>query len=86
MIDQVGAIHKHWLEVIQTAIVFTVLTTVAVRLRFWTKSTTKAGFGADDVLIGISLLLFYGLAGVEIHGMFHLSITIYLLKRRTRLT
>lgn len=68
MIDQVGAIHAQWLEVIQTAIVFTVLTTIAVGLRFWTKSTTKAGFGSDDVFIGIALFLFYGLVGVQIYG------------------
>ena len=69
MVDQVAGIHKHWLDVIQTAIIFTVLTTIAVGLRLWTKSTTKSGLGADDLLIGISLLMFYGLSGVTTYSM-----------------
>jgi len=69
MVDQVAGIHKHWRDVIQTAIIFTVLTTIAVGLRLWTKSTTKSGLGADDLLIGISLLMFYGLSGVTTYSM-----------------
>lgn len=48
-------------RVFQAGVALAVLATVAVLLRFIARWKTKARFAADDLLIVISLLPFYGM-------------------------
>lgn len=47
-----------------------VLSSIALALRIWAKSTTKAGFTADDYWILFSLATYWTYAGVMMWGIF----------------
>lgn len=53
---------------IATAILFIVLSGVAVGLRMFSRTMVKMCFGADDWTIILALLLFYIVEGLEIYG------------------
>jgi hypothetical protein len=57
-------------NVIITAIIFIILDTIVLSLRFYSKHRTKIGFAIDDLLIGFGYVLFLAMAAVEIHGMY----------------
>ena len=48
----------HGPAIVGTGVVFTILTVVAVALRFTSKRITAVGFGADDWLLLASLVLY----------------------------
>lgn len=51
-----------------SGIAFLVVATVAVALRFYSKTFTKAKLAADDWWIGLSLIGFFAFIGVEFWG------------------
>ena len=54
--------------VLITAVLFIVLSGLAVGLRLFTRAIVKMCFGSDDWTIISALLLFYIIEGLEIYG------------------
>lgn len=55
-------------EIWATSIAFVVAVTIAVALRFLTKSVTKLGLDADDWWILVAYVLFIPQQALELHG------------------
>ena len=56
--ETIHGLNIHGAAIVATGVVFTVLTVVAVGLRFTSKRLTSAGFGLDDWLILAALLIY----------------------------
>ena len=56
--DTIIGLNRNGAAIIATGVLFSILTTVAVVLRFLSKRVTNAPYGVDDWLLLIALLMF----------------------------
>jgi hypothetical protein len=68
MFDQLASAHRYGDAIIRSEIILMVITTIALVLRFATKSTTKSSLGIDDAMILIAQLFRYGTAAMNIRA------------------
>jgi len=66
MVDHLASMRYYHPQIIRANIIFSVLGTIFTGLRIWSKLSTKAKLGVDDIFIVMAQLLWYGQAGSQI--------------------
>lgn len=68
MLDLYSSLRLYSAETLVCAILMTILTTIAVILRFLSKWLTAKKFALDDLFVGIAQMAWYSQVGLQFHG------------------
>jgi len=69
LLDPVTSVHVYQHETITSGIIMTILTTLAVTLRLYSKRMTREKFGLDDWFIITSQVMWYVQYGLQLHSI-----------------